>query len=155
MERTKILIMGAAGRDFHNFNTFFRNNEQYEVIAFTATQIPDIDDRKYPAELAGSLYPEGIKIYPETELVELIKKFDIDEVIKMSIARCARVSYLNHDKSEPDPDKDMELYETLLESRHMSPFEHVAVPSFFSNFYNNFKGWKQHRYTIERGYDKN
>lgn len=81
MERTKILIMGAAGRDFHNFNTFFRNNEQYEVIAFTATQIPDIDDRKYPAELAGSLYPEGIKIYPETELVELIKKFDIDEVV--------------------------------------------------------------------------
>jgi predicted GTPase len=81
MERTKILIMGAAGRDFHNFNTFFRNNEQYEVIAFTATQIPDIDDRKYPAELAGSLYPEGIKIYPETELVELIKKFDVDEVV--------------------------------------------------------------------------
>ncbi len=81
MERIKILIMGAAGRDFHNFNTFFRNNERYEVIAFTATQIPDIDDRKYPAELAGSLYPEGIKIYPETELVDLIKKFDIDEVV--------------------------------------------------------------------------
>ena len=81
MERIKVLIMGAAGRDFHNFNTYFRNNEQYDVKAFTATQIPDIDDRKYPAELAGSLYPEGIKIYPEEELLNLIEKFDIDEVV--------------------------------------------------------------------------
>ncbi len=81
MERTKVLIMGAAGRDFHNFNTYFRDNEQYDVKAFTATQIPDIDDRKYPAELAGSLYPDGIKIYPEEELLSLIEKFDIDEVI--------------------------------------------------------------------------
>ena len=81
MERIKVLIMGAAGRDFHNFNTYFRNNEQYDVKAFTATQIPDIDDRKYPAELAGSLYPDGIKIYPEEELLSLIEKFDIDEVI--------------------------------------------------------------------------
>ena len=55
MERTRVLIMGAAGRDFHNFNTFYRDNEKYEVVAFTATQIPDIDDRKYPAELAGKL----------------------------------------------------------------------------------------------------
>ena len=81
MERIKVLIMGAAGRDFHNFNTYFRDNEQYDVKAFTATQIPDIDDRKYPAELAGSLYPDGIKIYPEEELLSLIEKFDIDEVI--------------------------------------------------------------------------
>lgn len=79
--RRRVIIQGAAGRDFHNFNTFFRNNERYEVVAFTATQIPDIVGRKYPAELAGDLYPEGIPIYDEKELPELIKKFDVDEVI--------------------------------------------------------------------------
>jgi len=73
--------MGAAGRDFHNFNTFYRDNEKYEVVAFTATQIPNIEGRKYPTELAGKLYPEGIDIYPESELPELIKKFDVDEVV--------------------------------------------------------------------------
>jgi predicted GTPase len=73
--------MGAAGRDFHNFNTTFRNNERYDVIAFTATQIPNIEGRKYPAELAGSLYPKGIPIYPESDLKDLIKKHDIDEVV--------------------------------------------------------------------------
>ena len=81
MAKTKIIIMGAAGRDFHNFNTFFRDNDQYEVVAFTATQIPNIDDRKYPAKLAGKLYPDGIKIYPEDELPELINKFKVDEVV--------------------------------------------------------------------------
>ena len=81
MQRTKVIIMGAAGRDFHNFNTFFRDNEQYEVVAFTATQIPDIEGRKYPAELAGKLYPDGIGIYAEDELEGLIKKHQIDEVI--------------------------------------------------------------------------
>jgi predicted GTPase len=81
MERIKVIIMGAAGRDFHNFNTFFRDNKQYDVKAFTATQIPNIEGRKYPAELAGALYPEGIDIYPETELVDLIKKYDADEVV--------------------------------------------------------------------------
>lgn len=81
MTKIKVIIMGAAGRDFHNFNTFFRGNENYEVVAFTATQIPNIDDRKYPAELAGSLYPNGIKIYPEDELPKLIKEFSVDEVI--------------------------------------------------------------------------
>ncbi len=81
MKRTKVIIMGAAGRDFHNFNTFYRDNEQYEVVAFTATQIPNIDGRKYPAELAGKLYPSGINIYPESEVAELIKKHDIDEVV--------------------------------------------------------------------------
>ena len=80
MQRKRAIIMGAAGRDFHNFNTFFRDNESYEVIAFTATQIPDIDGRKYPAELAGKLYPKGIEIYPETELVNLIRKHNIDDV---------------------------------------------------------------------------
>ena len=74
------LIMGAAGRDFHNFNTFFRNNPDVRVKAFTATQIPDIAGRKYPRELAGEYYPQGIPIYPETELVSLIKKLDIDDV---------------------------------------------------------------------------
>lgn len=77
----KVLIMGAAGRDFHNFNVYFRNNENYKVVAFTATQIPDIEGRKYPPELAGPLYPDGIPIYPESELTDLIKKFKIDEVV--------------------------------------------------------------------------
>jgi len=81
MVRTKVIIMGAAGRDFHNFNTFYRDNEQYEVVAFTATQIPDIEGRKYPAELAGKLYPNGIDIHAEEELVELIKDHNIEEVI--------------------------------------------------------------------------
>ena len=79
--RRKILIMGAAGRDFHNFNCCFRDNENYEIVAFTATQIPDIEGRKYPASLAGKLYPEGIPIHAEEELEELIKKHNVDEVI--------------------------------------------------------------------------
>ena len=81
MSPVRTLIMGAAGRDFHNFNTFFRDNKDYEVVAFTATQIPNIDDRKYPAVLAGSLYPEGISIYPESELVRLIKELNVEQVI--------------------------------------------------------------------------
>ncbi len=81
MARTKTLIMGAAGRDFHNFNVHFRDNESAEVVAFTATQIPNIDDRKYPAALAGSLYPEGIPIFPESELEALIRKHDVEQVI--------------------------------------------------------------------------
>ena len=80
MSTKKVIIMGAAGRDFHNFNTYFRDNTDYQVIAFTATQIPDIDDRKYPAVLAGSLYPDGVPIYPETELEQLIQENQIDEV---------------------------------------------------------------------------
>lgn len=81
MAKVRTIIMGAAGRDFHNFNTFFRDNDQYEVVAFTATQIPNIEGRKYPKELAGSLYPEGIPIFPETELVDLIKKFKVEQVV--------------------------------------------------------------------------
>ncbi len=81
MDRLKIIIMGAAGRDFHNFNTVFRGNSMYEVVAFTATQIPNIEGRKYPAELAGKLYPKGIPIYPESELLSLIKKLEADEVV--------------------------------------------------------------------------
>lgn len=73
--------MGAAGRDFHNFNVYFRNNENYEVIAFTATQIPDIAGRKYPPELSGPLYPEGIPIYHEEKLSQLIKEHNVDEVV--------------------------------------------------------------------------
>jgi predicted GTPase len=80
-EKRKVIIMGAAGRDFHNFNTFFRENEYYEVVAFTATQIPDIYGRKYPKELSGDLYPNGIPIYDEKELSDLIKKHDVDEVV--------------------------------------------------------------------------
>ena len=77
MNRRKIIILGAAGRDFHNFNTYYRNNDEYEVVAFTAAQIPDIADRRYPASLAGSLYPEGIPILAEDELEELIRKYEI------------------------------------------------------------------------------
>lgn len=73
--------MGAAGRDFHNFNVFFRRNEDFKVVAFTATQIPKIAGRKYPAELSGPLYPEGIPIFPEEDLQELIEKFNINQVI--------------------------------------------------------------------------
>jgi len=81
MNKIRTLIMGAAGRDFHNFNVFYRNNPAYEVIAFTATQIPYIDDRKYPAELSGKMYPKGIPIYPEEMIYDLIKKHKIDEVV--------------------------------------------------------------------------
>ena len=69
MTRKNIIIIGAAGRDFHNFNTYFRDREEYKVVAFTAAQIPDIDGRKYPAGLAGELYPDGIPIYSEEELL--------------------------------------------------------------------------------------
>jgi predicted GTPase len=81
MKRRRVIIMGAAGRDFHNFNTVFRDNEGYEVVAFTATQIPNITGRAYPAGLAGHLYPKGIAILPETQLSELIREHAIDEVV--------------------------------------------------------------------------
>ncbi len=80
MPGKNVLIMGAAGRDFHNFNVFFRNNKEYNVVCFTAAQIPNIDGRIYPAELAGKLYPKGIKIYEEEKLVKLIKEYKIEEV---------------------------------------------------------------------------
>lgn len=76
----KVIIMGAAGRDFHNFNVYFRNNPRYRVVAFTATQIPDIEGRRYPAQLAGDDYPEGIPIYGEEDLVRLIRKYEVDLV---------------------------------------------------------------------------
>ena len=78
MEPRKVIIIGAAGRDFHNFNTFYRDNPAYKVVAFTAAQIPDIAGRKYPASLAGSLYPDGIPIYEQDELEKLIKELDVD-----------------------------------------------------------------------------
>ena len=106
MSKRNVLIMGAAGRDFHNFNVYFRDNEDYNVTAFTATQIPNINGRNYPPELAGKLYPEGIKIYDETKLTDLIKEFNIDEVVfsysdvpfeyvmtKASIVNAAGVSF--------------------------------------------------------------
>ena len=79
--RTKALIAGAAGRDFHNFNVVYRAREDYDVVAFTATQIPDIAGRVYPALLAGELYPDGIPIRPEAELEELVREYEIDEVV--------------------------------------------------------------------------
>jgi len=77
----KVLIMGAAGRDFHNFNVYFRDNPDYEVVAFTATQIPNIEGRVYPPELAGASYPDGIPIYPESELINLIRDLHVDQVV--------------------------------------------------------------------------
>lgn len=79
--KKNVIIIGAAGRDFHNFNMYFRDNKDYHVVAYTAAQIPDIDGRKYPVELAGSLYPDGIPIYAEKELPELIKKYDVQDCV--------------------------------------------------------------------------
>ncbi|MBU0766076.1 MAG: cyclic 2,3-diphosphoglycerate synthase [Bacteroidetes bacterium] len=81
MTKKNVIIIGAAGRDFHNFNTYFRDNPDFNVVAFTAAQIPDIDDRKYPAELAGSLYPNGISIYDQKELKRLIKELKADSCV--------------------------------------------------------------------------
>ncbi|MFA4647117.1 cyclic 2,3-diphosphoglycerate synthase [Pyrococcus kukulkanii] len=80
-KRKRVVILGAAGRDFHNFNVFFRDNPEYEVVAFTATQIPDIEGRVYPPELAGKLYPNGIPILPEDDLEKIIKEKDVDIVV--------------------------------------------------------------------------
>ena len=82
MPRTRILILGAAGKDFHVFNTLYRDNDGVEVVGFTAQQIPHIDDRTYPASIAGDLYPDGIAIYPEDELDELIVKLEVDRCVK-------------------------------------------------------------------------
>ncbi len=81
MQKRNVIIIGAAGRDFHNFNTYYRDNELYNVVAFTAAQIPDIDDRKYPFELAGKLYPDGIPIYSQNNLAGLIKEYNIDDCL--------------------------------------------------------------------------
>ena len=81
MSRTRVVIAGAAGRDFHDFNVVFRGDAAVEVVAFTATQIPNIDGRRYPAALAGPLYPEGIPILPESELAELVRERSVDEVV--------------------------------------------------------------------------
>jgi predicted GTPase len=81
MSIRNVIILGAAGRDFHNFNTYYRDNKSYKVVAFTATQIPDIEDRKYPPALSGELYPDGIPIYAEEDLPQLIKELDVDECI--------------------------------------------------------------------------
>jgi predicted GTPase len=78
---TRVIILGAGGRDFHNFNVVFRDRPEYRVVAFTATQIPDIDNRVYPPDLAGPLYPEGIPIYPEEELADLIRRLRADQVV--------------------------------------------------------------------------
>ncbi len=81
MRKTRVLIMGAAGRDFHNFNVYFRENPAYEVVAYTATQIPNIEGRTYPPELSGSLYPAGVPIHPESELSNLITDLAVDQVV--------------------------------------------------------------------------
>ena len=81
METKNIIIIGAAGRDFHNFNTYYRDNEAYNVVAFTAAQIPDIDGRKYPSELAGKFYPNGIPIYSQDQLPALIEELKVNECV--------------------------------------------------------------------------
>jgi len=81
MAKKNVLIIGAAGRDFHNFNTYYRDNSDYNVVAFTAAQIPDIDGRKYPAELAGKLYPAGIPIYAQSELPRLITELEVEDCV--------------------------------------------------------------------------
>ncbi len=81
MAKKRVLILGAAGRDFHNFNTYFRDNEEYEVVAFTATQIPDIEGRRYPPELSGKLYPDGIPIYAEDDMEKIIEEKKVDIVV--------------------------------------------------------------------------
>jgi len=81
LKKTKVIIMGAAGRDFHNFNVYFRKNEQYEVVAFTAAQIPNIEKRVYPAVLAGPNYPKGIPIFSEERLVDLVREYGVEEVV--------------------------------------------------------------------------
>ena len=81
MSKKNVIIIGAAGRDFHNFNTYYRGNKDYAVVAFTATQIPDIEGRKYPAELAGELYPDGVPIYAERDLAKLIKELNVDDCV--------------------------------------------------------------------------
>ena len=78
---TRIIVMGAAGRDFHNFNTVFRGDPSVQVVAFTATQIPNIEGRRYPPELAGEHYPEGIPIHPEAELPRLVRELQADQVV--------------------------------------------------------------------------
>ncbi len=95
MERKRVIIIGAAGRDFHNFNVFFRDMEEYEVVAFTAAQIPNIDDRIYPPSLAGALYPQGITIEPEEDLERLIVEKDVDiAVLSYSDLRHEAVMHL-------------------------------------------------------------
>src|SRR5688572_9955123 len=79
--RRRVLIVGAAGRDFHNFNVNYRDDPSSEVVAFTATQIPGIEGRTYPADLAGSLYPDGIPIHPEDDLERLIRELEVDDVV--------------------------------------------------------------------------
>jgi predicted GTPase len=114
-DRTKVLIMGAAGRDFHNFNTYFRERQEYEIVAFTATQIPYINDRKYPAELAGPFYPEGIPIHDESEMPELVKKYGVEVVVfaysdvpyEYVMHRSALVNSLGADFMLMGPDKVM------------------------------------------------
>jgi predicted GTPase len=114
-ERTRVLIMGAAGRDFHNFNMYFRDNERYEVVAFTATQIPYINDRKYPAALAGRLYPQGIPIHDESELAELVRRYAVEQVVfaysdvpyEYVMHRSAQVNALGADFRLLGPDKTM------------------------------------------------
>ena len=81
MNPQRVIIMGAAGRDFHNFNSYFRDNPDYRVVAFTATQIPNIEERRYPPELSGELYPDGVPIYPEADLSDLIKRHQVDQVV--------------------------------------------------------------------------
>ena len=143
MARKNVLLMGAAGRDFHNFNTFYRDNKDYNVVAFTATQIPNIDGRIYPKQLAGKLYPKGIKIYEENDFEILIRKLKVDEVVfsysditfnyvmtKASIINAAGVSF-----------RLLGAAETEVKSKKPESVNYELIP----------KSWPR-RFSMLRGY---
>jgi len=118
-EPTRVVILGAGGRDFHNFNTFFRNRASYRVIGFTATQIPFIADRTYPPELAGPDYPEGIPIYPEEDLSRLLSERPVDLVV-FSYSDVSHLEVMNHASLALSKGQDFLILgpaETMIESR--------------------------------------
>ena len=119
VKRANVIILGAAGRDFHNFNVFFRNRKYYNVVCFTATQIPGISKRSYPRELAGKLYPKGIPIYPEQKLTKLIKKFDVEQVVfAYSDVRHEHVMHLASEANAAGADfKLMGIRNTAIKSK--------------------------------------
>ena len=114
MPKQRVLIMGAAGRDFHNFNVYFRHNPDYEVVAFTATQIPHIEERVYPAELAGPEYPGGIRIYSESKLSSLIRDLKVDQVV-------FAYSDISHEASSPKSQRPLAACLSLSAWPKVSP----------------------------------
>ena len=111
LAKKNVIIIGAAGPDFHNFNTYYRDNESYNVVAFTAAQIPDIDGRKYPAELAGKLYPAGIPIFAEQDLPRLIKELKADNIKYAGTHK--KLQYYIAITKKTDKNLSVKFFETL------------------------------------------